>query len=427
MSGEKTAVELLKKDRIRIGAWTPTLHFDEEHIKAVAEAGIDYAILVVDGIKEEIRGDVFKWLAKYGIEACVHQESLKKYYNKAGYFNAEAADEVWFKDEPAFTYFLFVDEPGTEHFDVIGQEVERFEKMFPGKKAYVNLLPMYANSAQLTGGAWKAPIEYFETPTTDYQQYLDEYVQKVKTDYICVDIYPCHRKPDPSCPEMFPAEFVKTTYKDYVKNIEIVAKTCRETGRDFWCYIQTCSWSRSVRDPDEADLRWQIYTMLSFGVKNILYYTFAPNGAKTGCSFDVRGDKTKLYFASKRACNGLHKLSDVFVTYKNIGAFNVNSSPETTPYLEMHEPLKSFDTITYIQCNTPLLVGCFEKKEGKGTAFTLVNMQDMQNPETSVIKAKIDGDVTVYYDGVPEKRTPGVDGFYEFTLVQGDGVFVTVD
>lgn len=424
---EKTLVETLKNDRIRIGAWTPTLHYDEEHFKALSEAGIDFAIIHMDNFKEELHKDVFDWMAKYGIEGCINQEKLKKYHDRVGLFDEKNADKMWFKDEPAFKYFLFVDEPGTEHFDVIGEEVAKFESLFPDKKAYINLLPMYANSAQLTGGAWKAPIEYFETPTTHYQQYLDEYVQKVNTDYICVDIYPFHRIPDPKCPEMYPAEFIKTTYKDYVKNIEIVAKACRETGREFWCYIQTCSWSTSARDPEEAELRWQAYTTLSFGIKNILYYTFAPNGPKTGCPFDIRGDKTKQYFASKRMCNGLHKLSDVYVSYKNIGAFNVNSSPETTPYLEMYNPCTDFKAISDISCDTPLLVGCFEKKEGKGRAFTLVNMQDFQNPATSTIIFKADGEVTLYYDGEPQTLTPEENGYYKVVLVQGDGVFVTVD
>ena len=423
---EKTLVETLKEDRIRIGAWTPTLRYDEAHIKMVAEAGIDFAIICLDDMKRELQENIFKWFAKYGIEACLHEAAHKRTYLQAGMFDGTNIDKMWYKDEPAFTHFLFVDEPGTAHYDEIKKSLDEFRALCPGKKAYINLLPMYANGQQLAGGAWKAPIEYFDTENNTYQNYLDEYVKKIDTDYICVDIYPCHRAVDPERADRFPVDYLRTTYEDYVKSIEIVAETCRKTGRDFWCYMQTCSWSISVREPDEADLRWQAYTLLSFGVKNLLCYTFAPNGGKTGCPLDKRSDKTELYLAYRRLCNGLHKLSDVYVTYKYVGAFNVNSSPETTPYLEMYNPYKDFKAITDIKCDSPLLVGCFEKKEGEGCAFTLVNMQDMQYPKTISAKLKITGNVTMYRDGVPTKCS-SCDGWYEFTLVQGDGIFVTVD
>ncbi|MBE6688582.1 MAG: radical SAM protein [Ruminococcaceae bacterium] len=428
MAEEKTLVETLKDNRIRIGAYTPVVHSDEEHIKALADAGVDFAVLNLDIIPEEKQNDVFKWLAKYGIEATVRKGSLMKYYEKAGLLDLDKKDEMFFKDEPSFVAYTYVDEPGTEHFEVLGKEVEAFKKAFPGKRAYINLLPMYANSAQLTGGAWKAPIEYYEQPSTDFQQYLDEYVEKIDTDYICTDIYPCRKAPDPACPEKFPAEYIKTTYPKYVRSIEIVADVCRASNRDFWVCIQTCSWSRGIREPDGAELRWQAYTMLSYGAKTLLYYIFATRTSHSGCVLNVRGEKTKLYFASQRLCNGLKKLSDVYVQYKNLGAFNLNSTPETTPYLEMENPYPAsdFKAISEIKCETPLLVGCFEKKEGSGSAFTLVNMQDWQNPKTASVKAKINGNVTMYRDGVPTKCT-SCDGWYEFTLVQGDGIFVTVD
>jgi len=47
-------------------------------------------------------------------------------------------------------------------------------------------------------------------------------------------------------------------------------------------------------------------------------------------------------------------------------------------------------------------------------------------PKTISVKAKISGNVTMYRDGVPTKCSSS-DDWYEFTLVQGDGIFVTVD
>ena len=134
----------------------------------------------------------------------------------------------------------------------------------------------------------------------------------------------------------------------------------------------------------------------------------------------------QLYFDSQRLMLGIKKLSDLYLTYRNVGAFNINSSPLTTPYLEMATPYKDFKTIKEIACNTPLLVGCFEKKEGEGSAFTLVNMQDFQTPGTARVRFKLEGRVTLYRDGEPEELK-ATNGVYEVLLEQGDGVFVTVD
>ncbi|MBE6687732.1 MAG: hypothetical protein E7588_00455 [Ruminococcaceae bacterium] len=428
-SHNKTAVELLKKDRIRIGAYGPLKTYNEiqeTDIQKLAEAGIDFAIIRAGELAENKKYDVFKWLADNGIEAAVSDKNLQKFYERASLLDLDKADQMWFKDEPSYTYCFYVDEPGIEHFEVLGKEIEKFNKMFPDKKAYVNLLPMYANSAQLSGGAWKAPIEYYEQPSADYRQYLEEYIKHVPTDFISADIYPCKRGIDPDNPDMFPAEYTKPTYADYVKNIELLADACRRSGREMWTCIQTCSWHYSVREPDEADLRWQAYTMLSFGAKAMMYYTFADRTMHTGALINVRGDRTKLFFASKRMCEGLHKLSDIYVQYKNIGAFNLNSTPETTPYLEMYQPYTGFDTISEICCDTPLLVGCFEKKDGNGTAFTLVNMQDFNMPKSCTVRFRANGIITMYYDGEP-KQLEAVNSEYTVTLSQGDGVFITAE
>ena len=423
---ENILLDSLKEKRIRIGAYTPVKYPDEAHIKALATAGIDFAVVNLDMIPEDKQKDVFAWLAKYGIECTVRGGAFMKYYEKAGMFDFDKADDAWFLDEPSCKAYTYVDEPGTEHFEVLGKEVKRFQETYPGKRAYINLLPMYANAAQLTGGAWKAPIEYYEQPSTNFQQYIDEYVEKVPTDYICTDIYPHRRAPHPDYPDMFPAKYVKTTYPHYAKSIEIVADACRASGREFWVCIQTCSWTRGVREPDEYELRWQAYSMLSYGATTLLYYIFATNSCHTGCVMNERGETTKLFYASKRLCEGLKRLSDVYLSYKNLGAFNVNSTPETTPYLEMDNPYKDFKTISEIKCDAPLMIGCFEKKEGEGSAFTLVNMQDFANPKTISAKLKIKGNVTMYRDGIPTKLS-SCDDWYEFTLLQGDGIFVTVD
>ncbi len=415
-----------KKKRIRFGAYTPFAQFDEEHVMRLGEAGIDYAMVNINHIPEEKRDAMFDWMEKYGIECTIRDESFMKYYKGAGLIDFDKFDQCSYKDKPSVISATYVDEPGITHFKVLGEEIKQFKEKYPDLGVNVNLLPMYANAKQLMGGAWQAPIEYYEDKEADFENYLDEYIKYVDTDFICVDIYPHRRKPDPKHPDLFPAVYKNLEYGDYIKCIEKTANACRKSERDFWVCVQTCSWHKIIREPNGTELRWQIYTMLSYGAVMFLYYVFADRKNHSGTVLNCRGETTPLFYASKEISTGLKKMEDIYLSYRNVGAFNLNNDPEKLPYLEMETPYTSFDAITDLSCDCPLLVGCFEKKEGAGHAFTLVNYQPFDEPKTATVTFKASGKITVYRDGEPEMLEP-IDGTYTVGLPTGYGVFVTVE
>lgn len=419
-------IKPVKKNRIRFGAFTPHIYemLDEQQVIDLAEAGIDFPIVGFDSFtsfSKEERVALFDLYAKHGLEVIFYDPDIMSPMEVLGksaawLFDKDKADHAdYYKDHPAFAGNSFVDEPGILHFEKLGQTVEEYKKRFPGKVPYINLLPMYANNAQLTGGAWMDEISYYDTSKNDFREYLDKYVEYVDTDYICVDIYPCHIR-----------DGRKKTYKDYVKAIELSADACRHTGREFWVCVQSCSWNEHVRIPDEPDFRWQVYTMLSFGATALFYYVFADRPNHTGTPLGPNGEKTELWYISKRISSEIKKISDVYMQYGHVGAFNVNCT-ENTPYLAMYSPLASFAPILDIQCDQPLLVGCFEKKDSQGHAFTLVNMTDPAAPAALQARLKLSGQVTAYYAGQPLVLVPDSEGYYSFPLIAGDGVFVTVE
>ena len=119
-------------------------------------------------------------------------------------------------------------------------------------------------------------------------------------------------------------------------------------------------------------------------------------------------------------------MNDVYLNYKNIGAFNFNCT-EKTPYLRMTNP-SSFPTITEIKSNDPLLIGCFEANDGDGKAFTVVNMNDNMSFKKASAKIALDNDykVTAWYNGYPTELT-AIDGYYTVNLDSGEGVFITLE
>ena len=75
-----------------------------------------------------------------------------------------------------------------------------------------------------------------------------------------------------------------------------------------------------------------------------------------------------------------------------------------------------------------MLIGCFDKKEGEGHAFTLVNMAELGDGKIADVEFELDGanKVTAYIKGLPVELKP-VDGKYFTALDCGEGIFVTVE
>lgn len=400
--------EYFARDRIRIGAWgnfNPQ-DFDEEYIRSYQDCGFDWLISMAQICGSQYRSSLLQWCDKYGIELFIND----------GAYQDPVLQTMEYIDHPCFRGHFITDEPGSDSYDKLADLCNSYTEKMDGRQAYINLLPMYANAAQFKYGAGAAAIEYYDSDPQLFKKYCDSFCRKFKTNYICTDIYPLNWNKEQ-----------KITYKDYIESINIIATSAREHNRDFWCYIQTFGWIPSKRTPTEDEYRWQCYSMLSFGCKGILCWTYAGYQEEFPSLVDVNSRKTPAWFAARPVFHELKRISDIFVQYKNLGAFNHNYT-EKVPYLRISTPYTEFKTIEKINCPDPLLIGCFEKKKGHGTAFTLVNMAELEGELATTAKIKIVGSkITAWYRGCPEVICPDNLGFYTFPLKSGEGVFVTVE
>ena len=167
--------------------------------------------------------------------------------------------------------------------------------------------------------------------------------------------------------------------------------------------------------------------MLSFGCKGLLCWTYAGTGPGCPSLITVDGRRTNAWDDAATVFKEIRNVSDAFVRYKNIGAF-AHHCTDGTPYLKFSNPVRAFPTIRQIQCDDPLLVGCFAKKDARTTAFTLVNMRELEAIKTAHVKLKIAGSTVVAWPrGQRTRSILASDGFYRLTLPPGEGVFVEVD
>ena len=100
---------------------------------------------------------------------------------------------------------------------------------------------------------------------------------------------------------------------------------------------------------------------------------------------------------------------------------------EATPYLRFSNPVEKFAAIETIDCEQPLLIGCFTAKEGQGKAFTLVNMSELEAVETAQVKLRLSGSKVIAWPrGRQVTLTAGSDGMHHLTLAPGEGIFVEI-
>ena len=400
--------EYLTRDRIRIGAWVSPRPdaIGKDFIETYSSGGFDWIIAHGGLAGTEFQDKLLSDCDKYGVELILGDGA----FNNPGVATAE------YFDHPCFAGTYVTDEPGTEEYDKLAAICNTYYKETGGKLPYINLLPMYANAAQLKYGAGAAAIEYYDADPDLFKKYCDSFCEKFDPPYICTDIYPLNWEGGK-----------RTTYRDYCESINIIAMSAREHSKDFWCCIQTFAWVPSKRTPTEAEFRWQSYAMLSFGCKGLLCWTYAGYEPAFPSLITVDGKRTNSWYDAATVFKEVRKISDAFVRYKNLGAMT-HLCTDATPYLKFSNPVQTFPTIQEIQCEDPLLIGCFEAKEGKGTAFTVVNMSELEAVKTTHVKLKVAGSKVIAWPrGERTELAADADGFYRLTLPSGEGLFVEVE
>ncbi|MBE6687748.1 MAG: hypothetical protein E7588_00555 [Ruminococcaceae bacterium] len=403
----------LKDKRIRIGGWwsTDPKLISDEYVKAIAENGCDFIMTSQLSDTAKIK-ELLSYCDKYGVECIVYDQRL---YDREDVDVASITKE--YSGYKSYVGNMVKDEPGTDEFPHLRRVYDKFRAETPGKDAYINLLPMYANAAQLKYGAGAAAIKYYDKDPDLYKKHLEDYCEAFDTPYLCVDVYPCRNAPD---------GVTRTIYNGYLENVSLMAETCRKYNREMWIMVQSLVWYANATPPDEIDLRWQFYTVLAFGAKAIFHYCLATPPGHTPGLLTSEGTKSDLYYPAQRCHRFLHAIEDVYYQYNPVGAFNVNCTDEYE-YLKFSAQYKNFAPIKEVVSDDQLLVGCFEKQDNKGYAFTIVNMTQISERKTARAKLKIEGKkVTVYADTMSYTIAP-VDGYYEFDLPCGEGAFVTVE
>lgn len=413
--------ELMKK-KLVFGAWCVFEEelLDEARCRRIRESGLDFGYISFDADHSN---------ALPILDACQRNDLLVIAFDPRvqGMF----ADQTFrldkaiadYKDHPALAGIALRDEPGVDDFSRLAKLTNACLKAAPGKMPVVNLYPIYANSDQLGCGS--------------YEEYVNRYADELALDTISYDFYPLYGTPDG-----------ETWLQDnYLRNFEIVARACQRKGCDLWYFIQTLAFNHICREPNEADIRWQIYCAMSFGAKVIQLFTYGTpgNGEETfeDAMIGRDGEKTARYGYVQKIIGEMNRFTAHYVPYTWAGAMT-NSHGLTSRersidvvfpgfshrlnlkgnYLELDHPLERFDPVQSFEGDYPLLMGCFT--QGEKRAFTLVNMEDPGRNRANRACVRFDGSRRLMVHGKDGSRQVETSGEWQVELACGEGLFIEI-
>lgn len=262
-----------------------------------------------------------------------------------------------YTSHPAYMGHLFFDEPGTGEFERLAALAERYYSLVPDGLAYINLLPTYAKPHQLG--------------TDSYADYADQYLAAFKPKVLSYDHYPL---------------YLDTIKPDYFENLWLISEACRQHGVPFWLFIQTLSFNNRYREPNEAEIRWQVNLSLAFGAVGIQYFTYWSPDDWRGETFGEAligkdGSRTKQYEWVKRMNAELASVGPVLQRLQPEGILVCGEVPNG-----IERAWQSFGPVTALE-GDPVIAGCFSA-QGQPAALFVVNLSYAEQAESVIVFAQ---------------------------------------
>ncbi len=406
-------------NKLLIGAYDVKIS-TEEDVKLLAEAGMNFAFTNYGNVGH--RNNILKWCYQYNIDVIFFDRAFSAPYEskfKKAYDGAEAM--------PNYLGSSIADEPGATSFPRLKEITDAVKSYAPDKYAYINLFPNYATARQLEGypsdistADRKSAYDASNKATMTFREHLERFAAEVsQNDLLSADIYP-----------FLWSGTTKNTRDGYVQGLADMGDVARENDMRMSVIAQGVNYASSIRQPSEDDARFQAYASMAFGTTMLSYYTYDTRSNELGTALlDSHGVPSKTFYNVQPVNFEIQRISDVFMQYKSLGAFTVNATASSHPYLYFTQQYSDAAVAPTLDTAEPVLVGCFAKKQGAGNAYIILNGTDIKADKaiTASVKFPTSGTVTAYYYGTPTVLTPDADGRYTISLDCAQGVLVTVD
>ncbi len=202
-------------------------------------------------------------------------------------------------------------------------------------------------------------------------------------------------------------------------------------NKDLWIFIGTYYLSNFNTS---KMIRWIEYIPLCFNAKAIEYFNYQV------WIVDGNYEKLEYWEDAKQANKEALFIGEKLVNeYDYVGAYLQNITPTDKERFEAFEQVtkEQFDTIEELilpeGTDSTILVGAYDKKDNSGSAFLIINVDeldfvDYEDTKAEPSRIKINGDeVHFYREGREYRLEKDSEGYYQLELGNGHCWFVMVD
>lgn len=243
-------------------------------------------------------------------------------------------------------YFI-CDEPGASQFEYLGKVVAAIRRHAPGKLAYINLFPSYAIPGKAPGSQLEAK---------DFTTYLEEYVAKVKPQFISYDNYMVEYSQD-----LRDAKTAANYFHDLIE----VRRVALKHGLPFWNIVTCVQIRPATTTPSPANLLLQGWTTVAAGGRGVSWYKYEQKGYLY-CPIDISHGRTATWSYLQMVNSQLKVIGPIVSRMKSNGVYF------TSPAETGHGLPGKF--VRKLSADAPLMIGEFASQEDAVDHLVLVNL-----------------------------------------------------
>ena len=316
---------------------------------------------------------------------------------------------------PAFYGHLGADEPGAHQFDLIkiwmDVYYEKLAELGVEGEFHFNLLPAYGSITSYGG--------------VTYTEYVEQYFEKIAPTlgYVSYDYYPFLK-------DNTKGSLLRTSY---ISNLELMANLCKKNNVELRTFICTGADFTGLRDLTSiGDFRFQMYTTMAFGTRDITYYEYGTFKSQHEGEFGLinlqDGTYNYTYDLAKQVNNEVHAFEDAYLHYNYDGVMCFSALPEgkiNINFRGVNNLLESHPRIANVEHTQDTLLTSFKDAEGND-AFMLVNYTDpfFDLDDRVTIQFNDAKGLLMYRFGQEYIVPLNADGTYTFELYPGEGRFI---
>ncbi len=413
-TGEEAYPTYSDDKELMIGGWDSPIP-TKENYQAAKDMGLTHIFLDqyyarMDSPQYETTLD---WCEEIGLDTLL----MTGFHTSEG---GEWSDAEWDRlyemaESPAADMICYWDEPYEDQFDKVKSMVDKHNAKY-GADAdaptfYITLDP----AARPTAGVSGLYSKYAE-------HVWDQILRHVEgKKFLSLDVYP-----------LYSQNGVTGVANDWLPKMEVTANLAKAHDADFHMFIQSY-WTddNTTRRVTEADLSYQVYTCMAFGITGFSYFTYTESflsGMTGGCVSRKDCTPTELYGWAKKLNTNLKKFDNVYLSFDWNGVYTVigseNPTESNTAFGALTTALESLACASDVTATQDTVIGEFKDKDGNDGLMITNYSNPAENLSDEVnIKFKNANRALVYKDG-ERKIYALTNGVLDLQLGVGEGVFV---